>query len=382
MDFTLTKQQKLVQKTMREFAEKELKPLAGAVDRYEASTAENLKKLAKLNLFGLPLPKEEGGAGGDYISYVIALEEASKVCASTGNSLSGRMSGLLIEMLYTVGTPEQKQKYLRPLLRGEITGCFALTEPNAGSDSNALTTRAQRDGSDFIINGAKCFITNGGRADFAIIMARTDPEKGAHGVTAFVVPTSTPGFAVGKEEKKMGMRGLCVNELIFTNMRVSEKDILGKEGNGFVQAMVSLDSGRLGIAAQAVGIAQGALDEAVRYAKERVQFGRPICKNQGIQWMLADMKTRVDAARLLVYYAADSKEKGRSTYSADVSTAKLVAAEAAMFVTTKAVQIHGGYGYTNDYPVERMMRDAKLTEIYEGTSEIQRNLIAKALLKG
>ena len=272
MDFTLTKQQKLVQKTMREFAEKELKPLAGAVDRYEASTAENLKKLAKLNLFGLPLPKEEGGAGGDYISYVIALEEASKVCASTGNSLSGRMSGLLIEMLYTVGTPEQKQKYLRPLLRGEITGCFALTEPNAGSDSNALTTRAQRDGSDFIINGAKCFITNGGRADFAIIMARTDPEKGAHGVTAFVVPTSTPGFAVGKEEKKMGMRGLCVNELIFTNMRVSEKDILGKEGNGFVQAMVSLDSGRLGIAAQAVGIAQGALCQ--RNGKRRQQVAQ------------------------------------------------------------------------------------------------------------
>jgi len=381
VDFELTKQQRLVQKTMRAFAENELKPIAGAVDRYEETTAANLKKLADLNLFGLPLPKEEGGAGADYISYVIALEEASRACASTGNSLSGRMSGLIIEMLYQSGTKEQKERYLRPLLRGEITGCFGLTEPNAGSDSNALTTAAVKNGDDYIINGQKTFITNGGRADFAIVMARTDPAAGAHGVTAFVFPTTTPGFSVGKEEKKMGMHGLCVNELIFTDMRLPKSAILGKEGAGFKQAMVSLDSGRLGIAAQAVGIAQGALDEAVRYSKERVQFGKPICKNQGIQWMLADMKTRVDAARLLVYYAADSKEKKRKTYSADVSAAKLVASEAAMFVTTKAVQIHGGYGYTNDYPVERMMRDAKLTEIYEGTSEIQRNLIAKALLK-
>ncbi|MGI6508524.1 MAG: acyl-CoA dehydrogenase family protein [Saccharofermentanales bacterium] len=382
MDFSLTKQQLMVQKTIRSFTNNEIRPIAAAVDRYEATIEDNLTKLAKLGLFSIVLPSADGSFSGDCMSYVIAVEEVSRACASTGTALSGRMSGLVIEMLYREGTPEQKEKYLAPQLRGELCGCFGLTEPEAGSDAGRLTTIAVPDEDWYIINGQKAFITGGRNADFAIVMAKTDPAKGTRGITAFLVDKGTPGFTSGKDEMKMGIHGVTTNELVFKDVRVHKSAILGKENNGFRQAMISLDSGRLGIAAQALGIAQGAYDEAVKYSKERVQFGGPISNNQAIQWMLVDMRMKIEAARLLVYRAAYRKQQNHPSYSMDAAMAKLYAAQTAMWVTTKAVQIHGGYGYMMEYPVERMMRDAKITEIYEGTNEIQYIVIARNILRG
>ncbi|WP_298028984.1 acyl-CoA dehydrogenase family protein [uncultured Dysosmobacter sp.] len=381
MDFELTKAQEQFRKTIRGFTENEIRPIAGAVDRYEATVDDNIKKLAALHINGIAIPVEEGGAGGDHVCYAIACEEVAKACTSTATLVSAKLAGLLIEMLYYYGTPAQKEKYLQPFLQGELEGCFGLTEPEAGSDPGRLCTTAIKDGSNYIINGTKTFITGAPLADFAIVMASTNKSLGTKGITAFLVDCDTPGFSKGKPEQKMGQRGLPVGELIMKNVVVPETAIIGKEGMGFRLAMKSLDCGRLGIASVALGIAEGAYEAAVKYSKERVQFGAPICNNQAIQFMLTDMKMRIDAAQLLVYRAAVSKDKGSSSFPFEASMAKVYASEVAMFVTTKAVQIHGGYGYMNDYPVERMMRDAKLTEIYEGTSEIQRMVLARTILK-
>lgn len=379
MDFTLTKQQEMVRTLMKEFTVNEVAPLAAEVDAEEKFPKDTVKKMAKYQMMGIPFPKKYGGAGADYISYAIAVEELSKACATTGVVLSAHTS-LGASPIYYFGTEEQKEKYLVPLAKGEKIGAFGLTEPNAGTDSAAQQTIAELDGDNYILNGSKVFITNGGEADIYIVFAMTDKKKGNHGITAFIVESNFKGFSIGKKEEKMGIRGSATTELIFEDCIVPKENLLGEVNGGFKIAMHTLDGGRIGIAAQALGIAQGALDETVKYMKERVQFGKPLAAFQGLQWMVADMETAISAARLLVYQAADMKQKGMriSSYAA---MAKLFAAETAMEVTTKCLQIHGGYGYTRDYPLERMMRDAKITEIYEGTSQVQRMVIAGALLK-
>ncbi len=328
---------------------------------------------------GIPFPKEYGGQGGDNLAYAMAVEELSKVCATTGVIVSAHTS-LCAAPIYEFGTEEQKQKYLIPLAKGEKLGAFGLTEPNAGTDASAQQTRAVLEGDHYVLNGSKIFITNAGYADVYIIMAMTDKSKGVKGISAFIVERDFEGFSVGKKEAKMGIRGSATCELIFENCKVPKENLLGKVGQGFKIAMKTLDGGRIGIAAQALGIAQGAIDETVKYVKERKQFGRPIAKFQNTQFTLADMQTKTDASRLLVYRAARAKDNNER-YSSFAAMAKLFASETAMEVTTKAVQLHGGYGYTREYPVERMMRDAKITEIYEGTSEVQKMVIAGTLLK-
>ena len=379
MDFQLTKTQQLFKQMIREFAETEVKPLAAEVDDTERFPMETVKKMAKLGLFGIYIPKNYGGAGGDHIMYTIAVEELSRVCATTGVILSAHTS-LCAAPILMHGTEEQKMKYHPKLASGEWIGAFGLTEPNAGTDASAQQTTAVLDGDDYILNGSKIFITNAGYADVYVIATMTDKSLGNKGITTFIVEANTPGFSIGKKEQKMGIRGSSTCELIFENCRVPKANLLGKIGGGFKVAMMTLDGGRIGIASQALGIAQGALDETVKYTKERKQFGRSISQFQNTQFQMADLATKVEAARLLVRKAAFNEEKG-IPFSADAAMAKLFAAETAMEVTTKAVQFHGGYGYTREYPVERMMRDAKITEIYEGTSEVQRMVIASKLFK-
>lgn len=379
MNFNLTKEQEMVRKVMREFAEKEVKPIAAEVDEEGRFPRETVEKMAKYSMMGIPFPKELGGAGGDTLSYIIAVEELSRVCATTGVILSAHTS-LGAHPIYQFGTEEQKQKYLKPLAEGKYLGAFGLTEPNAGTDAAAQQTTAVLKGDHYVLNGTKVFITNGGEADIYIIFAMTDKSKGTRGISAFIVEKDFPGFSIGKVENKMGIRGSSTAELIFEDCIVPKENLLGEEGKGFVIAMQTLDGGRIGIAAQALGIAQGALDECTKYMKERKQFGKPLAAFQGLQWMYADMATKVEAARLLVYKAAMKKDE-KKPFSVDAAMAKLFAAETAMEVTTKAVQIHGGYGYIKDYPVERMMRDAKITEIYEGTSQVQKMVISANLLK-
>jgi butyryl-CoA dehydrogenase len=379
MNFNLTKTQELFRQMIHEFAEKEVKPLAAEIDEQERFPEETVKKMAKLGIFGIPVPKEYGGAGGDNIMYSIAVEELSRCCATTGVVVSAHTSLCMVPIL-EFGTEEQKKKYLPKLASGEWIGAFGLTEPNAGTDSSAQQTTAVLDGEEWVLNGNKIFITNAGYAELYLIIAMTDKSQGNRGISAFLVEASTPGFCVGKKELKMGIRGSATAELIFDNCRIPKGNLLGQVGRGFRIAMKTLDGGRIGIAAQALGIAQGALDETVKYTKERKQFGRAIAKFQNTQFQMADMQTKIEAARLLIRSAAFKKDEAikndRISYSADSAMAKLYASEVAMEVTTKAVQFHGGYGYTREYPVERMMRDAKITEIYEGTSEVQRMVIA------
>lgn len=379
MNFNLTKEQQMVRNVMKEFTEKEVKPIAAEIDETERFPRETVEKMAKCNMLGIPFPIEYGGAGGDELAYAIAVEELSKACATTGVILSAHTS-LGCWPIYKYGTEEQKRKYLIPLAKGEHLGAFGLTEPNAGTDAAGQQTTAILDGDDYILNGSKIFITNGGQADTYIIFAMTDKSKGTRGISAFIVEKDFPGFSIGKIEEKMGIRASATAELIFQNCRVPKENLLGKEGEGFKIAMSTLDGGRIGIAAQALGIAAGALDETVKYLKERQQFGRPIAKFQGIQWMVADMATEIEAARLLVYRAAYNKANNLP-YNKEAAMAKLFAANCAMNVTTKCVQLFGGYGYTKDYPMERMMRDAKITEIYEGTSEVQKMVISANLLR-
>ncbi|SKC58885.1 acyl-CoA dehydrogenase [Maledivibacter halophilus] len=379
MDFRISKEHEMLRQMYREFAENEVKPLAEEVDEQEMFPVETVKKLARYGFLGIPFPKEYGGQGGDNLAYAMAVEELSKACATTGVIVSAHTS-LGASPIYEFGTEQQKQKYLIPLVKGEKLGAFGLTEPNAGTDAAGQQTKAVLDGDHYILNGSKIFITNAGYADIYIIMAMTDKSKGVKGISAFIVEKDYEGFSVGKKESKMGIKGSATCELIFENVRVPKENLIGKEGKGFGIAMKTLDGGRIGIGAQALGIAQGAIDETVKYVKERKQFGRSIAKFQNTQFQLADMQTKVDAARLLVYRAAMAKENGER-FSTDAAMAKLFAAETAMEVTTKAVQLHGGYGYTREYPVERMMRDAKITEIYEGTSEVQKMVIAGNMLR-
>lgn len=379
MDFSSTKTETLLLQMIRDFAEKEVKPLAAEIDEQERFPTETVKKMAPLGIMGIPIPKEYGGAGGNNMLYSMAVEELSAVCATTGVIVSAHTSLCAVPIL-EYGNEEQKQKYLPKLASGQWLGAFGLTEPNAGTDASSQQTVAVESGDNYILNGTKIFITNSEYADVYIILAMTDKSQGTRGITAFIVEKTFPGFSVGKKEKKLGIRGSATCELIMENCVVPKENMLGKLNKGFSLAMKTLDGGRIGIAAQALGIAQGAINETVKYVKERKQFGRPISAFQNTQFQLADLQTRIIASRLLVHQAAFKKDKGQP-YSVEAAMAKLYASETAMEVTNKAIQFHGGYGYTRDYPVERMFRDAKITEIYEGTSEVQRMVIAGALLK-
>lgn len=377
MDFQLSKEHLMARQLFRDFAETEVKPLAQEVDEQERFPVETVEKLKRYGFLGIPFSKEMGGQGCDTLTYILCVEEMSRVCATTGVIVSAHTS-LCGDPILKYGTPAQKEKYLVPVAKGEKLGAFGLTEPGAGTDASGQQTKAVLDGDHYILNGTKIFITNGGYADTYIIIAMTDKSKGTKGISAFIVEKDTPGFTIGKKEDKMGIRGSSTCELVFENCRIPKENLLGTEGKGFGIAMGTLDGGRIGIAAQALGIAQGAFDETVAYVKERKQFGRFIMKFQNTQFQLADLKARIEAARLLVYSAACAKDSG-NRFSVDAAMAKLFASETAMAVTTKCVQLFGGYGYTRDYPVERMMRDAKITEIYEGTSEVQRMVIAGSL---
>ncbi|MFR6343510.1 MAG: acyl-CoA dehydrogenase [Christensenellales bacterium] len=379
MDFVLSKEQEMARGLFRQFAETEVKPLSQEVDENEHFPIETVKKMQKYGFMGIPFSKEMGGQGCDSLTYAICVEELSRVCGTTGVIVSAHTS-LGAEPINKFGTPEQKQKYLIPLAKGEKLGAFGLTEPGAGTDAAGQQTKAVLEGDHYVLNGSKIFITNGGQADIYIIFAMTDKSKGTKGISAFIVEKDFPGFSIGTKEKKMGIRGSSTTELIFENCIVPKENLLGQEGKGFGIAMTTLDGGRIGIASQALGLAQGAFDETVAYVKERKQFGRSIAQFQNTQFQLADMKTKIEAARLLVYNAAIAKDT-KKRFSVEAAMAKLYAAEVAMEVTTKCVQLHGGYGYTREYPVERMMRDAKITEIYEGTSEVQRMVISGDLLR-
>ncbi|WP_416828057.1 acyl-CoA dehydrogenase [Ectobacillus polymachus] len=378
MQFKLSEEHEMIRKMVRDFSINEVQPTAAERDEEERFDRGLFEQMAELGLTGIPWPEQYGGIGSDYLAYVIAVEELSRVCASTGVTLSAHTS-LGSWPIYKFGTEEQKQKYLRPLATGEKIGAYCLTEPGSGSDAGGMRTNAKKDGDSYILNGSKIFITNGGVADTYIVFAVTDPTS-KQGTTAFIVESSMPGFSVGKKEKKLGIRSSPTTEIIFEDCRVPVENILGEEGQGFKVAMQTLDGGRNGIAAQAVGIAQGALDAAVAYAKERQQFGKPIIAQQGIAFKLADMATEIEAARLLTYQAAWLESQGLP-YGKESAMSKLFAGDTAMRVTTEAVQVFGGYGYTKDYPVERYMRDAKITQIYEGTQEIQKLVISRMLAK-
>lgn len=379
MDFSLTKQENLFLQMIREFAENEVKPLAAEVDEQERFPMETVEKMAKIGIMGIPIPKQYGGQGGSTQMYSMAVEELSRVCATTGVVVSAHTS-LCAEPILMFGTEEQKNKYLPKLASGEWIGAFGLTEPNAGTDAAMQQTTAVDTGDKWILNGSKIFITNASYANVYVVFAMTDKSLGTKGISAFIVERDFKGFSIGKKEKKLGIRGSATCELIFENCEVPKENMLGKAGKGFKIAMMTLDGGRLGIASQALGIAQGAMDETVKYVKERKQFGRAIAQFQNTQFQLANLETKINAARLLVRSAAERIDKGLP-HSKDAAMAKLYAAEVAMEMTTKAIQFHGGYGYTREYPVERMFRDAKITEIYEGTSEVQRMVIAASLLK-
>jgi butyryl-CoA dehydrogenase len=386
MDFHLSKEHEMIRKMYREFAENEVKPLAEEVDETEEFPVETVKKLGKLGMMGIYFPKQYGGAGGDVLSYVMAVEEMSKVCGTTGVIISAHTS-LCCAPIFEHGTEEQKMKYLPKLLKGEWIGAFGLTEPGAGTDAQGQQTTAVLDesGENYILNGSKIFITNAGYANVFVIIAVTGTTVNKKGkkmkeISAFIVERDFPGFSVGKHEKKMGIKGSSTCELVMEDCIVPKANLLGKIGQGFKIAMQTLDGGRIGIAAQALGLGEGAVEEAIKYSKERVQFGKRISQFQNTQFQLADMHTRMQAAQFLVYSAA-MKKQNHEPFSVDAAMAKLVAAETASDVTRRAVQLFGGYGYTRDYPVERMMRDAKITEIYEGTSEVQRMVISGAILK-
>ena len=381
MNFELTEEQNLIRDMVRSFAEAEVAPSARERDEEERfDRALMYDRLGELGLTGIVFPEEYGGAGADYLSYAIAVEELSRVCGSTGVTLSAHLS-LCANPIYLFGTEAQKQKFLVPLAKGEKLGAFGLTEPSAGSDAGGTKTTATKDGNDWILNGSKIFITNAGEAEIYVVLARSDKSAEKHrGISAYIVEKGTPGFSFGKKEAKMGIRSSPTMELVFDNCRIPGENLLGQEGQGFKVAMKTLDGGRIGIASQALGIAQGALDAAIAYTKDREQFNKPVASFQGVSFQLADMATQVEAARLLIYNAAYRASAGLS-YSQESAMAKLFASETAMRVTTQAVQLHGGYGYTREFPVERMMRDAKITEIYEGTSEVQRVVIGAALIK-
>lgn len=388
MDFMLDKQHEMVRTLFKEFAEKEVKPLAQEVDETEVFPRVTVEKMAKAGFMGIPIPKEYGGQGADVLTYAMCVEELSKVCGTTGVIVSAHTS-LCCDPILTFGTEEQKQKYLVPLAKGEKLGAFGLTEPGAGTDAQGQQTKAVLDGDEWVLNGSKIFITNGKEADVYVIFAVTGMiekrGKMMKEISAFIVEKGTPGFSFGTKENKMGIRGSSTYELIFTDCRIPKENMLGAQGKGFNIAMHTLDGGRIGIAAQALGLAEGALDRTVEYVKERKQFGRAIGAFQNTQFQLADMATKTKAAQLMVYAAACKKDEytknPKVSYSVEAAQAKLCAAEVAMEVTTKAVQLHGGYGYIREYDVERMMRDAKITEIYEGTSEVQRMVISANLLK-
>ena len=377
MDFHLTREQELVRQMMHDFTENEVKPIAAETDKTSTYPRENIEKLFDLGVMGMVVPEEFGGAGADDLSSAIAIEELSKQCASTGDILATH-NGLCCGPIIANGTPAQKEKYLRMLTEGHKVGAFALTEPDAGSDAAKGTCVAELQGDHYVLNGSKIFITNGYVADVFVVFAMTDKSKGTRGISAFIVESSFPGFSVGKHEEKLGLHGSPTAEIVFTDCIVPKENLLGAEGKGFKIAMQTLDGGRIGIAAQALGLGEGAIDEAVKYTQERVQFKKRLSQFQNTQFQLADMHTRMQAAQYLVYAAAMKKEK-HEPYSVDAAMAKLFAAESASDVTRRAVQLFGGYGYTREYPVERMMRDAKITEIYEGTSEVQRMVISRAL---
>ena len=378
MDFTLSKEHEMLRKMYREFAQNEVKPLAAELDEEERFPKETIPKLAKLGMLGIPFPKKYGGAGGDNLAYAICVEEIAKTCGTTSVIICAHTS-LCSYPIYAYGTEEQKMKYLPDLLSGRKLGAFGLTEPGAGTDASGQQTTAVLEGDHYVLNGVKCFITNATEAETFVVFAMTDKSKGNHGISAFIVEKDFPGFSIGKHEKKMGIRGSATSDLIFEDCIVPKENLLGQEGKGFKIAMGTLDGGRVGVAAQALGIGEGAIDETVAYTKERVQFGKRISQFQNTQFQLADMKARADAAQLLVYRAACAKDAGDPKCGFYSSMAKLFAAEMASDVTRRAVQLFGGYGYTREYPVERMMRDAKITEIYEGTSEVQRMVIASNL---
>jgi butyryl-CoA dehydrogenase len=379
VNLELSEEQKLLQKTVREFAETEVRPLAKELDETGKFPRALFKKAAELGLTGVAFPEAEGGAGFDHVSYTIVIEEISRCCASTGVILSVQNS-LYCDPLHRYGTPEQKQKFLLPFTRGEKIGCYALTEPQAGSNAAALQTRAVKKGDAYLVNGTKAWITNGGVADAAIVYVNTDPAKGEKGITALVIEKGTPGFKAGKEEKKLGIHATACSELVFNDCEVPASNRIGNEGEGYRIALSTLDGGRIGIAAQATGIAQGAFEAALKYSQERLAFGQAISQFQAIQFMLADMATEIDAARLLVRKAAWKQDSG-ARFALEASIAKLFASEMSTRVSHKAMQIHGGYGYSQEYPVERAYRDSRITEIYEGTSEIQRLVISSWVLK-
>jgi acyl-CoA dehydrogenase len=380
MQLTFTEEQEMMRKMVRDFAQAEIAPIVEKMDETDEFPREVVNKMAELGLMGIPIPEQYGGVEMDFTSYIIAIHELSKVSATIGVILSVHTSVGTNPILF-FGTEEQKQKYIPKLASGEYLGAFALTEPSAGSDAGSLGTRAVKKDGKYILNGSKIFITNGGEADTYIVFARTNPEeKGSKGISAFIVEKDTPGMTVGKKEKKMGLNGSNTVELIFDNAEVPEENLLGEENKGFKIAMANLNAGRIGIAAQALGIAEAALEAAIAYAKDREQFGKPISRQQGVAFKLADMATEVEAAKLLIYRAADLKTRGIDC-AKEASMAKLYASTIATKVTTEAIQVFGGYGYTKDYPVERYFRDAKITEIYEGTSEIQKLVLSKNIFK-
>jgi alkylation response protein AidB-like acyl-CoA dehydrogenase len=377
LDLSLSDEQKLFQKTIREFCEKEIKPIAKKIDQEEYFSEELYKKMGRMGLLGMTVPQKYGGAGIDRVSYMVALEEISRVCGSTGIIVEAHNS-LGVGHIYERGTEKQRKKYLPKLTNGEEMAAWALTEPNAGSDASSIQTTAVLDGDEWVINGTKQFITSGDIAWITTVMAKTDKDKGAKGISAFIVEKNTPGFKIGQLEDKLGLRGSHTAELIFEDCRIPRKNLLGEEDLGFIGAMNILDRGRTAIGAMSVGIARGALEDSIEYAKQREQFGRPIGKFQAIQWKIADMATEIDAARLLVYRAAYLEDQN-VRFTKEAAMAKLFASEMAMRAAREAIQIFGGYGYTKDYPLERYFRDVKLCEIGEGTSEVQHMVIARQL---
>jgi alkylation response protein AidB-like acyl-CoA dehydrogenase len=378
MDFELSEEHRMIARMVREFAEKEIAPRAEEIDATDQFPDDLFRRMGELGILGIPFPEEYGGSGGGYMSMVLALEEIARVSGSMAITLDAQTS-LYCEPVYLFGSEEQKKKYLAPAARGEKIGAFGLTEPQAGSDAGATRTRAIRQGDEWVINGQKIFITNGSVADFVVITAKTDPEKGTRGISSFIVEKGTPGFQVGRDEKKMGLKGSVTSELFFEDCRIPAENLLGKENEGFRQFLVTLDAGRVAIAAMAVGLAQGAFERATAYAKERVQFGQPIAEFQAIQWMIAEMATEIEAARLMVHRAAWLKEQG-ARFTKEAAMAKLLATETSERVCRKAIQVHGGYGYVREYAVERMYRDQRLCSIGEGTNEIQRLVIARQVL--
>ncbi|MGA2159623.1 MAG: acyl-CoA dehydrogenase [Dehalococcoidia bacterium] len=377
MDFYLSEEQKMFQAMVRDFANNVVKPEANKIDEEGKFPAEIFKKAAELGIFGITIDEKYGGSGGDYLSMTICCEELSRASAAMGTIFLADLS-LACYPIYKFGNDDQKKKFVTPVAKGEKLCCFALTEPGAGSDAAALQTTAIREGDYFVLNGNKIFITNGDEAAVIVVFATEDKSKGHKGISAFIVEKGTPGYSVGKLEHKMGIHGSSTAELVFENCKIPKSNLLGEPGKGIRYALESIDSSRVTVAAQALGIAQAAFDDALAYAQTRVQFGKPLCQHQAIQWMLADMATQIDAARMMVYRAAWLKDRGVH-FMKEAAMAKLFAGEVSSFVTNKAVQIHGGYGYCRDYPVERYLRDAKITEIYEGTSEMQRMTIARAL---